>query len=76
MEAGTLKLEDIEKKIEQLSPEEAQKELEAGDATSCSTRASPTSTPRPTSKGAVLVPPSEVAELARAEEAPDTSRSA
>ena len=74
MEAGTLKLEDIEKKIEQLSPEEAQKELEAGgDYVLLDTR-EPHEYAEAHLKGAVLVPPSEVAELARAEKAPDTSR--
>ena len=58
MEAGTLKLEDIEKKIEQLSPEEAQKELEAGgDYVLLDTR-EPHEYAEAHLKGAVLVPPS------------------
>ena len=73
MEAGTLKLEDIEKRIEHLTPEEARKEIEAGgDLILLDTR-EPHEYAEAHLDGAVLVPPAEV--LERIDEiAPDTSQ--
>jgi sulfur-carrier protein adenylyltransferase/sulfurtransferase len=73
MEAGTLKLEDIEKRIDHLSPEEAQKELEAGGEYVLLDTREPHEYAEAHLEGATLVPPAEV--LERIDEiAPDTSQ--
>jgi sulfur-carrier protein adenylyltransferase/sulfurtransferase len=73
MEAGTLKLEEIEKQIKHLTPEEANEELKAGgDYVLLDTR-EPHEYAEAHLEGATLVPPAEVIE--RADEiAPDTSQ--
>ena len=73
MEAGTLKLEEIEKKIEQLTVEQAHDEIEAGgDYVLLDTR-EPHEYAEAHLEGATLVPPSEV--TARIDElAPDPSQ--
>ncbi|HZA58802.1 MAG TPA: molybdopterin-synthase adenylyltransferase MoeB [Solirubrobacterales bacterium] len=73
MEAGTLKLEDIEKRIDHLTPEEASEELEAGgDYVLLDTR-EPHEYAEAHLEGATLVPPAEVAERID-EVAPDPSQ--
>jgi molybdopterin/thiamine biosynthesis adenylyltransferase/rhodanese-related sulfurtransferase len=73
MEAGTLKIEDIQAKIDRLTPEEANEELKAGgDYVLLDTR-EPHEYAEAHLEGATLVPPAEVIE--RADEiAPDTSQ--
>jgi molybdopterin/thiamine biosynthesis adenylyltransferase/rhodanese-related sulfurtransferase len=73
MEAGTLKLEDIQKKIEQLSPEQADEEIRSGaDHVLLDTR-EPHEYAEAHLENATLVPPAEVVE--RIDElAPDTSQ--
>jgi sulfur-carrier protein adenylyltransferase/sulfurtransferase len=75
MEAGTLSLEEIKKRIEQLSPEQAYEELENanGDIVLLDIR-EPHEHAEVHLEGDVLVPPVEVAELAADQRAPDTSR--
>ncbi len=71
--AKTLSLEEIEKRIEQLTPEQAQKELEANDDIVLLDIREPHEHAEAHLEGDVLVPPSEVAE--RIDEiAPDTSQ--
>ena len=73
MEAGTLKLEDIQKKIHNLTPTEAYDEIKAGgDFVLLDTR-EPHEYAEAHLEGATLVPPTEVVE--RIDElAPDTSQ--
>ena len=73
MEAGTLKLEDIQARIDNLTPEEALEEMRAGgDFVLLDTR-EPHEYAEAHVEGATLVPPAEVAE--RIDEiAPDTSQ--
>jgi sulfur-carrier protein adenylyltransferase/sulfurtransferase len=73
MEAGTLKLEEIQKRIEQLSPEQAYDELRSdGEHILLDTR-EPHEYAEAHLEGATLVPPAEVVE--RIDEiAPDTSQ--
>jgi len=72
MEAGTLKLEDIEKQIEQLTPEQAQEELSSEGAHILLDTREPHEYAEAHVEGATLVPPAEVVE--RIDEiAPDTS---
>src|SRR5687768_8544103 len=73
MEAGTLKLEEIEKRIEQLSPEKAYDELQGnGDVVLLDTR-EPHEYAEAHLENGTLVPPTEVME--RIDElAPDTSQ--
>ncbi len=73
MEAGTLKLEDIQKKINNLTPTEAYDEIKAGgDFVLLDTR-EPHEYAEAHLEGATLVPPTEVVE--RIDElAPDTSQ--
>jgi sulfur-carrier protein adenylyltransferase/sulfurtransferase len=75
MEAGTLSLEEIKKRIEQLTPEQAYEELENanGDIVLLDIR-EPHEHAEVHLEGDVLVPPVEVAELAADQRAPDTSR--
>ncbi len=73
-EAGTPKIEHIKKKIEQLSPEQAQKEIEAGgDAVLIDTRDA-TSTRGPPRGRRSWFPRTRSPSGHRAEVAPDTSR--
>ena len=73
MAAGTLKLEDIEKRIDHLTPEEANEELRAGgDVVLLDTR-EPHEYAEAHLAGATLVPPAEVAERID-EVAPDPSQ--
>jgi sulfur-carrier protein adenylyltransferase/sulfurtransferase len=73
MEAGTLKLEDIEKKIEQLTPEQANEELRAGGGRVLLDTREPHEYAEAHLKDATLVPPAEVVE--RIDEiAPDTTQ--
>jgi molybdopterin/thiamine biosynthesis adenylyltransferase/rhodanese-related sulfurtransferase len=62
MEAGTLKLEEIQQKIEQLSPEQAQEELSAGGEQILLDTREPHEYAEAHLEGATLVPPAEVAE--------------
>src|SRR5688572_22093464 len=72
MESGTLTLEEIKRRVEHLTPEEAHSELAAGDAVLLDTR-EPHEYAEAHLEGATLVPPSEVAE--RIDElVPDTSQ--
>ncbi|MBM3667315.1 MAG: molybdopterin-synthase adenylyltransferase MoeB [Actinobacteria bacterium] len=73
MEAGTLKLEEIQKRITELTPEQAYEEIEAGgDHVLLDTR-EPHEYAEAHLEGATLVPPAEVAE--RIDEiAPDPSQ--
>jgi molybdopterin/thiamine biosynthesis adenylyltransferase/rhodanese-related sulfurtransferase len=75
MEAGTLSLEEIQKRIEQLSPEQAYEEIKNanGDLVLLDIR-EPHEHAEVHLEGDVLVPPVEVAELAADQRAPDTSR--
>jgi molybdopterin/thiamine biosynthesis adenylyltransferase/rhodanese-related sulfurtransferase len=75
MEAGTLSLEEIKKRIEQLTPEQAYEELENanGDIVLLDIR-EPHEHAEVHLEGDVLVPPVEVAGLAADQRAPDTSR--
>jgi molybdopterin/thiamine biosynthesis adenylyltransferase/rhodanese-related sulfurtransferase len=75
MEAGTLSLEEIKKRIEQLTPEQAYEELENanGDIVLLDIR-EPHEHAEVHLEGDLLVPPVEVAELAADQRAPDTSR--
>jgi sulfur-carrier protein adenylyltransferase/sulfurtransferase len=73
MEAKTLSLEEIQKRIEQLSPEEAQKELASGDDIVLLDSREPHEYAEAHLDNAVLVPPAEVVERAD-EVAPDTSQ--
>ncbi len=73
MEAGTLKIEDIQAKIDRLTPEEAYEEIKAGgDFVLLDTR-EPHEYAEAHVEGATLVPPAEVAERID-EVAPDTSQ--
>jgi sulfur-carrier protein adenylyltransferase/sulfurtransferase len=75
MEAGTLSLEEIKKRIEQLTPEQAYEELKDsnGDIVLLDIR-EPHEHAEVHLEGDILVPPVEVAELAADQRAPDTSR--
>jgi sulfur-carrier protein adenylyltransferase/sulfurtransferase len=75
MEAGTLSLEEIKQRIEQLTPEQAYEELENanGDIVLLDIR-EPHEHAEVHLEGDLLVPPVEVAELAADQRAPDTSR--
>jgi molybdopterin/thiamine biosynthesis adenylyltransferase/rhodanese-related sulfurtransferase len=73
MEAGTLKIEDIKQKIQNLTPEEALEEIQAGgDFVLLDTR-EPHEYAEAHLEGAKLVPPAEVAEQID-DIAPDTSQ--
>jgi sulfur-carrier protein adenylyltransferase/sulfurtransferase len=75
MEAGTLSLEEIKKRIEQLSPEQAYEEIKNanGEVVLLDIR-EPHEHAEVHLEGDILVPPVEVAELAADQRAPDTSR--
>jgi sulfur-carrier protein adenylyltransferase/sulfurtransferase len=75
MEAGTLSLEEIKKRIEQLTPQQAYEELNDsnGDVVLLDIR-EPHEHAEAHLEGDVLVPPAEVAGLAADQRAPDTSR--